>query len=222
MKKCPGCGQPIESFATRCPYCGMEIHSDGAASSLVKFTEKLDELEGKRNPTFGTKEEKKKIGCMTILMWYIFFPILGTYYLIKAAMSSYSDPNFDGVDKRKQDYIMNAPVPNNREDLIEFLILCSNRIESINYLQLFKKKSAEMTAWNSVWGKKINMLGEKAKISMKDDKSSLQEVERILAEANAKIAANKKRSTIILSIIGGIFALILLLCFISSLFSQSN
>lgn len=202
MRKCPGCGQPIESFATRCPYCGMELKSDGAASSLVKFTEKLDELEGgrvQRTTNENTVKEKKKIGFGTIVLWIFFFPIFLMYYvfkvfpfLIKTATNIYRDPDFDGTDKRKQDYIINAPIPNNREDLMEFAILCSNKIEVISYFQLLKKESAAMNAWNSIWFKKLNLIIDKAKIAMKDDRESLREIMRLRDEANEKLATNKK------------------------------
>ena len=214
MKKCPGCGQPIESFATRCPYCGMEIHSDGAASSLVKFTEKLDEFESKRiiigndNNSGGGLEG---IGWKTIVLWLCLYPFLIVYYILKAVLAIYADPNFDEVDKRKRDFILNAPIPNNREDLMEFIILCSNRIENISFFKIFRKASAEINAWNTVWAKKMNMLGEKARISMKDDKDSLNELNRILTEGNTKIAENKKRPLIALGILCVIIIVIVLI-----------
>lgn len=227
MKKCPACGQPIESFATRCPNCGMELKADGAANSLVKFTEKLDEMEGGRKiqlPHNNDVKEKKKIGFTTIILWCFLWPFYLLYYmfkifpfLIKTATNVYREPNFDATDRRKQQYIINAPVPNNREDLMEFALLCSNKIEEINYLQLLNKKSGEINAWNSVWVKKLNLIIEKAKIAMKDDKDTLNEIIEIQTDGNAKLQENRKRIINVLIATGVLIVILLLFIIIAGL-----
>ncbi len=37
IKKCPNCGQVLESFQTRCPACGYEITGVDAANSVKGF-----------------------------------------------------------------------------------------------------------------------------------------------------------------------------------------
>ena len=215
VRKCPSCGGVLESFATRCPYCGAEIRTTQVAGSMEKFTEELASLDSMKLDYDG--EEKKKIGCLTIILWILFYWILIPYHIIRICLAAYRDPDFDGVDKRKQDFILNAPVPNSKEDLLEFIILCSNRIENIGYLQMFTSRAATLTGWNNIWLKKLEALEAKSKIAMKNDSETFAEAQRIIAEGKEKIKQNQARSRM-----GIIIAVAAVALFILSLVLGSN
>ena len=49
IHKCPNCGAVLESFQAVCPSCGFELRGDiKTASSVEKFTEKIQEIESTR------------------------------------------------------------------------------------------------------------------------------------------------------------------------------
>lgn len=211
VRKCPACGAIIPSFSAVCPECGAEL-SNSVVSSVQKFANKLDELDDRR--LYSTHEkEKTKINIWIILLWCFFYWIMIPRYIIKISTSFYREPDFDGTDRRKQDFILNAPVPNSKEDLLEFIILCTNRIENIPMLKMLSSKAATIAAWNNVWFKKLSALGAKTTISMKNDQGSLAEAQRLIEEANEKMENNKKTAKK-LAIIGTVLILISILFFI--------
>ena len=67
---------------------------------MEKFTEELASLDSMKLDYDG--EEKKKIGCLTVILWILFYWILIPYHIIRICLAAYRDPDFDGVDKRKQ------------------------------------------------------------------------------------------------------------------------
>lgn len=213
VRKCPACGAIIPSFSAVCPECGAEL-SNSVVSSVQKFADKLDELDERRSYSNGDGiKEKKKIGFWTIVLWVMFFWVLIPYYVIKITTSIYREPDFDGADKRKQDFILNAPVPNSKEDLLEFIILCANRIETIPMIKMLTPRAAIVSGWNNVWFKKLSALEAKATIAMKNDSESLAEAGRLVEESKEKIAGNKK-TAMILAIIG-VAIIILFFIFVS-------
>src|SRR5690606_39225146 len=77
VKKCPACGAIAESFATKCSDCGSEFRNIEASGSIIRFFEKLDEIEATRSDGFyAQKVNKSNIGLGTILLWFFFWPIL--------------------------------------------------------------------------------------------------------------------------------------------------
>lgn len=158
VKKCPSCGAIIESFTTRCPDCGHELNGVGVVSSFDALVKKLDEFD-------------KRQGQKTT-----FLSELGEFL-----DGSKSDRIIEG----KKQIIANFPIPTAREDLLEFLSMAA---------PLAKKKGNFFTSDDyydhnvmvSAWKSKIEQVLIKARISMKDDRQTLEEIERIVNELNIK------------------------------------
>ncbi len=82
----------------------------------------------------------------------------------------------------EEKFIISYPIPNSKEDLIEFatyvLVACSNG-ENLN-----------------AWHGKIKQIVQKARISMKNDQSSLEDILRIEKEVENALKVSKRRKTL--------------------------
>lgn len=99
IKRCPSCGTVLDSFAVKCPDCGYEIRNVSAVSSFVALSQRLDAVDGE----IANINANKKRG--------FFDSLLG-------------DDMYDEVfvSKKKAEIIKTFPIPNTREDLVEFLM----------------------------------------------------------------------------------------------------
>lgn len=172
IKKCPNCGQVLESFQTRCPACGYEITGVDAANSVKGFFEAYQRE----------------------------------------------------TDKARQlELIKNFPVPNSREDLIEFALLANQQVcahaktsgekwksLSSTYSD-FREEQHLLNTWARMkgkvidekltdedffiaWKQKFDFVYKKAKISFADDPQTLAQFEILADEvkkANEKLEAAK-------------------------------
>ena len=48
IKKCPGCGNILESLVARCPNCGLELTGTGINSTIAAFASKIDNFDDMR------------------------------------------------------------------------------------------------------------------------------------------------------------------------------
>jgi len=102
-------------------------------------------------------------------------------------------PKWTPEDKRRQSLIEMFPIPNSKEDLMEFLILATAYIKQINpvarALSLQAKRQLE---WNKIWISKCKQVYTKARLAMKNDPDGLSAISQIMAEAglNTEKAVN--------------------------------
>ena len=210
IKKCPACGAITESFATKCLDCGTEFRNIESSNSVIKFFEKLDEIESTRNESFYAQGTRKSIGFVTILLWLFFWPILifikGIQFLIDKSKSA----KWSTTDSRKEELVMNYPVPVSKEAIFEFLTLSSSKIYSASYLNLFSEQTKYKNAWNKIWLKKIDQINTKAKLSMKGDSKTLADVENLTLMAKRIAKENNKKVYYVLGA-GSILILLLII-----------
>lgn len=117
VEKCPQCGAVVEAGVPKCKECGYAFRGIEAVSSVVKFSEMLQQIE---------KESSSN--------------------LLTGVASLYG---FDSRTRRKHTAIQNFPIPNSKEDLLEFYVFLkpktkgSNNV-SDNYLKpAYKQKFKE-------------------------------------------------------------------------------
>lgn len=107
MKKCPACGAIYVAGTAVCPECGYAFTGIGT----VRSAEKLYNLLLQFNNENKVKTDDNSGDS--------FKSSLGKGMLKMYGMSG--DGGAGDIARRKMDLIQNFPVPNNREDLIEFL-----------------------------------------------------------------------------------------------------
>lgn len=180
-RNCPGCGAQTDSFQTRCPHCGYEYRNIQAARSITDFLNRLDEIESTRTEdAYDSKKASGKLGCGTLLMWYFFFWILLPYNIIVFLINKSKPPKWTATDTRKEEFILNYPVPFGREDIIEFVTLSASKIQRLGLYKRFSDEGKYIAKWNSIWKQKCQQVFSKAKISMVDDRKTLAALEEMM------------------------------------------
>lgn len=156
LKKCPSCGAPVQSFATKCGDCGHEFSGIKSASSIERLydeLQKIEETERSRNRSWAQKID----GDMGIQK---------------------------GVATRQASAISSFPVPNTKEDLLEFLSIASS--EAKKKLSMFIMHAHPDAVLKKAWKSKCEQVITKARLSMKEDKRTLEEIESYAKQLKIK------------------------------------
>ena len=193
IKKCPACGAIAESFSTKCSDCGTEFRNIESSNSVIKFFEKLDEIETTRSDNFYQQKTNKSIGIGTILLWLLFWPILIFIKGFQLIIDKSKPAKWSTTDARKEELVLNYPVPVSKEGIFEFLTLSASRINPVSYLTIFSEDTKYKNTWNKIWLKKIEQINSKASISMKSDAKTYAEVQSIVENSRNITKENTKK-----------------------------
>ncbi len=160
IKKCPSCGAPTSSFATKCPDCGHEFRNIDSSNSVKNLASKLEEAEEKAR---NTKSGGGLVGGLMKM-------IDGETDLEKRIFNA------------KSNVISSFPVPNTKEDILEFLALSVAQVNSIKIGAMIKLAGTSGTwgykiTYKNAWLSIANKVVMKARFSMKEDKKTLEEIE---------------------------------------------
>lgn len=189
VNKCPCCGEILESFVTHCSSCGHELRDVKASSVVQMFSDKLNEIETTRNLEYGKiNSNKARILQQTII---------------------------SKTDKQKISQIRNFPIPNTKEDLLEFLILS---FSNINYDRYNGNKDVSETekALSDAWEAKFEQAYKKAKIVMIDSPEFNQV--QSMYEQKEERKSNEKKRTIRIWVLCLVLPLVLMIGFVVFIF----
>lgn len=146
VKKCPSCGSAVSSFQTNCSDCGHEFRNIEVISSINKLHKELQNVEEVERNRPRSWAEK----------------LDGELAVAKA------------VANRQKAIISSFPVPNAKEDLMEFLsISCA---EASKKLGFFIASVHPEVVLKNAWKAKCEQVILKARLAMKDDKNGLEEI----------------------------------------------
>lgn len=151
VKKCPSCGAMIQSFTTKCPDCGYEFRNIEANNSIQHLFELLN------NVTANSREDATGL-------------ITGLGRLYGDAFSSAFGGNKE--TRQKKAIIQNFPIPNTKEDIIEFLTLALPLAKKPGFFEQDEEKKIMYPVWKA----KCEQIIMKARFSMKDDHKALAEI----------------------------------------------
>lgn len=99
IKKCPNCGAPIESFQGKCDMCGIELRNISTPNSINRFKEEIVKIKQK----IKTREKG---------------------FIFKESVN-----NKDDIDEELASFISSYPIPNTKEDILEFFVLVKSNIK---------------------------------------------------------------------------------------------
>jgi hypothetical protein len=157
IKKCPSCGAAVNSFQTSCTDCGHEFRNTQAANSIQKLYDEFQKIEESERSRERSWMQKMD----------------GDLGVQKSVVT------------RQISALAAFPVPNTKEDLLEFLSIASSEAsKSVSWFigmgqhpdYLFKK----------AWLSKCEQVIHKARFSMKDDKNSIEQIESIAKNLKIK------------------------------------
>ena len=188
VKKCPSCGAITQSFTTKCSDCGSEFRNVEASRNITLFFKKLNELESTRKDNlFDNQKGDSRISMGTIIKWWLFWWFLLPLKIIPFIINKLKPAKWSITDSLKEEMIMNFPVPNSREEIIEFITLAVSKIRNVSFFKWFNEEGKYIRKWNSIWRKKAKQVYTKAKFSMKDDKPTIQAIEQMLIDVKVII-----------------------------------
>jgi len=153
IKKCPSCGAPVASFTTKCTDCGFEFRNTEASNSAQSIFEFLQKAatqavdEYERNPPKWFEQNLAK----------------------EFAISK-------RIAEKQAIIISSFPIPNSKEDILDFLSLASAEAKAKLPFVMNKSISAPHILKNA-WISKCSQVISKARFSMKNDKKTLEEIE---------------------------------------------
>lgn len=157
VKKCPACGSIVQPFKTVCDDCGHVFSNIDTSSSIKRLMKKLEDTELKRKGDVGSNALKA----------------LGAQFA--RAFGS-----VDKIEQEKKDIIRNFPIPNTKEDIVEFLALavsCAKRRREHYFDSSDSRLSVQKhNEFVPVWYSKCEQIIVKAKFMLKDDPAMLNEI----------------------------------------------
>ncbi len=156
IKKCPACGAVAQSFNSKCPECGHEFRNVQVVNSIKTLHLELQKVE--------EEERTRPRGWVEKLD--------GELAVAKA------------VANRQKSIIASFPVPNAKEDLLEFLSVAS--AESSKKLGLFIAAIHPDAILKNAWRAKCEQIILKARLTFKDNKETLEEIEMYAKQLGIK------------------------------------
>ena len=171
LKKCPSCGATTQSFTTNCSACGHEFRNIETSQSVQQLFEMLNNLESQR-----PEEETNPLKALASLYANVF-----------SGRGIYGGSKYD---TQKGELIRNFPIPNTKEDILEFLSLAVPRAKKLGgFFGGYGAEVAEITAHNllvTTWKSKCEQILMKARFAMKDDRKTLEEIEYYAKQLGVK------------------------------------
>ena len=164
VMKCPACGSIIQRFTAICADCGHNFSNINAISSVTKLYEQLQIVES---------EERNR-------------PIVESGGWIdklqgSSAMNHYNME--ERILKRKASVVSGFPIPNTKEDILEFLSMALPEAgKKPGFLMMKTATGALYNAWHS----KAEQVVMKARFSLKEDKKLLEEINNYAIELGIK------------------------------------
>ena len=162
IKKCPSCGAPVPSFTTKCTDCEFEFRNIEASNSAQSIFELLQKAatqavdEYERNPPKWFEQSYSK-----------------EFAIAKR------------IVEKQASIISTFPIPNSKEDILEFLYLASAEAKAKLPFALNKSISAPHILQNA-WISKCSQVISKARFSMKEDRKTLEEIEYYAKQLDIK------------------------------------
>lgn len=155
--KCPQCKADIPSFTTKCEFCGHEFRNLESSNSIKLFFEKLENLE-------NTRESNGVLGSFAKF-----------YGLGDSKLKS-----------QKVELILSFPIPNSKEDILEFLALSVPRSKAPSMwgggVDIQEKKETAKAFFQ-----KCEQIIMKAGFSFKNDPTTLDEIKYYAKELGIKM-----------------------------------
>ena len=190
--KCPSCGSPFESFQSRCSSCGYEKSTKEVSETISTFSTQIIQLDSQ----IAIEKEKmvavKKSQAGWIILNIFTYGIPFVIRTLKRAIAPVLPP-LTPTEQKKKSYIENFVIPNNREDILEFVLFAASKVES---LLENKEDIGSVNRWAKIWSDKCKQAQSRAGIALSGDSQTTEQINRLLEKPQIMLAAAKKKEFI--------------------------
>ena len=192
IKKCPACGAIIQSFTGKCGDCGHEFRNIESEVTINKLFDALMEADNIPKDDFIRLSNNNEAAGLKNSIVGGFLSnhnrqVDNIYE--KSRLEEYEKKHLQKIQARKAQIISNFPVPNSKDAILEFITMGIPKAKPIKkgifsgpYSAAEKEHNALVPAWKS----KIDQVVIKAKMSMKEDKALLVDIEKMVNELTPK------------------------------------
>ena len=183
LYKCPNCGDILDAYESVCETCGYERRGAKATNSIQELSRKLQEIEAQR-------PNKKRSS------------ILGQA-LTQAQLSK--------TDEQKIDLIKNFPIPNAKEDIMEFAVLAIANVDPDAFSTWNNPtpySTASKQAISNAWLSKFEQAYQKGRLMFGNCKE-LENIHTVYISKKKSIRIKKNEVWIMLAVLYGVIGLVL-------------
>lgn len=185
IRKCPNCGEIIDSFTAKCPACGFELNSKRVSSTLQKFIDEINECEKAvaGSPSAGKSgwaawSKSKRFWWVVLNLLFVGIPLV--IYLALPLVTLKSTPKLTAEEKRLASVIENFPFPNDRESILSALVFAKEKIDFVSKENVNRKNAY----WMRLWCAKAEQLKQKADMMFPNDTIVRDSYNEIKADEN--------------------------------------
>ena len=171
---------------------GSSLKGQGSSSSTV------------RRPSSSSSSGSgtgKSIAGGVLIVGILVGAIVLIVKIIKNFKNAIARPALSSSEKIKKSYIENYVIPNNREDMLEFVLLASSKAESVIDLGHGETMGELASAhyWAKVWENKCRKVEDRAFIALQGDSQTISQINRFhdrSKEAYRNITKAKKKAQV--------------------------
>ena len=179
MSFCSNCGQPISNGAKFCSNCGTPVDTTSANTQSQRKT--VYDGVVHKCPHCG-----EMLNSFTSIC-----PACG-YELRGTAATTSVEKLYKSIQAAKSDsevvrLVKMFPIPNSREDILEFMVLASSNFNEDHYMAHMGEDSI-----SDAWLSKIEQCHKKARLTLSDE--DMLEVDEIYESIKARVAEAKKKA----------------------------
>ncbi len=211
VKKCPYCGEILESKYGNCPSCGHAIQSQRLSSNLVEFVNKVDDCEDKiqRQPRpvvetkggFSSWSTSIKVLFILSNLFCCFYPLI-IYVIWRAIKVATSTPKLTPAEEELTRLIQNFPFPSDQETMTDAILYINSKMDFLSNLD-YNEKTPH---WAKLWKAKADELYHKATTIYRGNSTINNTYAEICSKFNAIRTEEKKRHKTMIIIIGAAIA----------------
>lgn len=178
--RCPNCGDILDAYESVCQTCGYERRGARATSSVQELAQKIEQIELQR-------PIQKKTS--------IFGQVFKQDYL-------------SGTDWQIINLIQSFPIPNTKEDIMEFAVLAISNVEPDAFSAQYN--SVPKKAMSNAWMSKFEQAYQKGKL-MFGDNPELENIYSLYVTKKKSIKWNKNRPWMFVGLGCGVYVLLAIL-----------
>ncbi len=192
IKKCPSCGSIVQSFTGKCSDCNYEFRDLESDVTINKLFEALLEADSIRMDAFKESNMNRDLaknkgnGLMGGMLSHTSSSMAQLNE--KKREDDHIKRHAEKILSRKTQIISNFPVPNSKESLLEFFTLGISKAKIIKkgIFGSYSDSEKEHNILAPIWKAKCEQVLMKARFALKEDKSTILEIENLFNQLNEK------------------------------------